>query len=321
MKIGLVLGKYLPFTLGHASLIHFALNNCDYLNVLLCADDNEPIAGDIREGFLLDHFKDNERVNIIHKNTTNLPNSTVSDIDVSRVWSYYLKEILPEVNVIFTSEKYGDYVAEFMGIQHIQYNQNRDIVPISATMVRINPFKCWDYIPKAVRKFYQKKICICGTESTGKSIITQKLAEYYNCQYAKEVARDICCNTNECDKQTINDIVIGQANEIVNKIDDSKLFFSDTDLITTISYSKYLFNEYPDNITEEIQNINKFDIYLFLWNDVPFIQDRTRMGEPKRSELQKVLINNYKDKNIRIVKGRFDEKFEECKNIINNLYF
>ena len=96
-----------------------------------------------------------------------MENTSVSNVDISRVWSVYLKDLFPDVNVIFTSEKYGDYVSEFMGIGHMYYDQPRLTTPISSTLIRENPLKYWDFIPKNVRPYYTKKVCIVGTESTG----------------------------------------------------------------------------------------------------------------------------------------------------------
>lgn len=45
MKIGLVFGKFMPLHAGHLSLIEFAVENCDRLNVILCYTYEEEISG------------------------------------------------------------------------------------------------------------------------------------------------------------------------------------------------------------------------------------------------------------------------------------
>jgi HTH-type transcriptional regulator, transcriptional repressor of NAD biosynthesis genes len=321
---GLVLSKFSPFHLGHLNLIKFASQYVDKLYVFLCVDDNECISGDIRYNWLKEKFK-NSKIEVIYKNTTHLPNTSVSDIEVSKIWSEYMLKELPKIDIIFTSEKYGDYVAEFMHIKHIQYNQDRSITPISATMIRENPFKYFDYIVDVAKPYYTKKICICGTECTGKSTMSEKLARYYKTTFAKEVARDICCNTYECNIHMIDDIIEGQSKEIEKQIKyANRVFFSDTDLITTISYSKFLFNEryFTENISKEILDNNKFDLYLYLSNDIPFFQDGGRLGEPNRSKFDKLLFNNYKDKNIKIINNsNYESRFQQCIDIINKEFF
>lgn len=316
-KIGLVLGSFCPLHNGHISLIDFGLHNCDFLYVLLCSHDKEDIPGELRLSWLEREYKGEPNIKIIHKDTSHMENTSVSNVDISRNWSVYLKELFPDVNVIFTSEKYGDYVSEFMGIEHMMFDQNRYTIPISSTLIREKPITYWKYLPISVRPYYTKKICICGTESTGKSTMTKLLSDYYNVRQAREIGREICNDTNTCDKDMISRIITGQAEEIKNNL-GRKLLFSDTDLLTTVCYSKFLFNETPTNITKEIIDINKFDLYLYLWNDVPFVDDGERMGEPRRSEFHELLYENFKYKNAFVIKGtNYDDRFKQCVDIID----
>ena len=147
--------------------------------------------------------------------------------------------------------------------------------------------------------------------------MTELLSKHYNFKFAKEVGRDVCSDTKICDDDMISRIIEGQAEEIVKQLGD-KILFSDTDLITTVCYSNFLFNKQPDNITKEIEDANKFDLYLFLWNDVPFVDDGSRMGEPNRSKFHELLYDNFKDKNISYIKGTdFEDRFKQCVNIVD----
>ena len=316
-KTGLVLGSFAPLHNGHIALINYGLSNCDLLYVFLCSHDKEDIPGEVRYNWILEEFKGVNKIKIIHKDTSHMENTSVSNVDISRVWSVYLKELFPDVNVIFTSEKYGDYVAEFMNIEHMQYDEKRTNTPISSTMLKQKPLTYWYFIPESVKPYYTKKICICGTESTGKTTMTEMLSNFYGVKHAKEMGREICSDTKICDNDMINQIIISQAKEIEKNLGD-KLLFSDTDLLTTICYSEFLFNKHPEDITKEIEDLNKFDLYLYLWNDVPFVDDGSRMGEPKRSEFHSLLLEKFKDKNVFYIKSSdFEERFNKCIEIVD----
>lgn len=60
-------------------------------------------------------------------------------------------------------------------------------MPISATMIRENPFKYREYISDVVYKGLITKMVFVGAMSTGKSTITEALAKKYKMTYASEV--------------------------------------------------------------------------------------------------------------------------------------
>ena len=95
-----------------------------------------------------------------------------------------------------------------------------------------------------------KRVVICGPESTGKSTLTQNLASYYNTSFANEFARDFLqdkwdISNTVCTKKDLIDIVKGQIdNENKALLKADKLLFCDTNILTTIAWSKTHFNGY-----------------------------------------------------------------------------
>lgn len=215
MVRGLVIGKFMPLHKGHEALIDFAAKNCDHLTVLLCSSKNEPIPGSKREEWLSQHYPQNN-IEIYHLqyNEAELPNTSESSKDVSKVWSEKIKEILPNINRLFSSEPYGEFVAKFLGIEHQTFELNRASFPISATDIRKNPFKNWDLISEAAKPHFVFKVAIVGTESTGKTTLTEKLAAHFNTSFAKEMGREIVPKTEECTIDHLHQITIEQAKEI-----------------------------------------------------------------------------------------------------------
>jgi len=204
MKKGLVLGKFYPLHLGHLGLIDFASKRCDKLYVLLCVNEKEDISGTARLWWLSKLAEKYTNVELKFTDV-DLPSTSVSDCDISKLWAEYLKTIL-DFDIIFTSEKYGDYVAEILGIEHIPYNVNRDMLPISGTLIRENPFKYWDHLPEYVKPYFVKKIAIVGTESTGKSTLAQNLAKHFDTNFVPEWGRIVVNKTDECTYRNLLDI-------------------------------------------------------------------------------------------------------------------
>ena len=166
-----------------------------------------------------------------------------------------------------------------------------------------------------------KKICVYGTESTGKSTITEMLANYFQTTFVPEMAREIIEETEECTENHLIQIAELQAKTINEKVKTAnKLLFVDTDLNITSSYSQFLFSK-ELVVDSWVEEANNFDVYLYLDNDAPFIQDGTRLDKKRRDELnlshKKQLMN--KGINYHLVSGNWDERFAKSVKIVKTL--
>lgn len=320
MRTGFVFGKFMPLHKGHIALIEFALKHCDRLYVVICFTGNEPINYLIRKQWLYQVFENTPSVTIVSfsYDEKELPNTSVSSKEVSKLWADAFKKLLPDVDIVFTSEKYGDYVAEYMRIKHLCFDEMRNIVPVSASAIRSQPFRYWEYIPSPVRPFFVKKVCIVGSESTGKSTLTKKLAEHYKTTYVPEMAREIIEETENCTYGDLLKIAALHTKTISEAIlVANKLLIVDTDLNITKSYSRFLFNK-ELNVEPWIEELNQFDLYLFLEPDCEYVQDGTRLSVEERNKLSKHHIKFFQDKGIRFIsiRGNWENRFiESCKII------
>jgi HTH-type transcriptional repressor of NAD biosynthesis genes len=325
MKKGIVLGKFMPLHKGHLALIDFAHAQCDHLCVILCHMPGEEIDSKLRERWLAESLLTYDHAQLISfaYNENELANTSVASKEVSEKWAAALKKIIPDADSIFTSEPYGDYVAEYMGITHISFDEKRINYPVSGELIRKDTFTHIDLVADTARDFFIKKIAILGTESTGKSILTEKLAANYNTVFVPEMARDIIEHTNECTYEHLERIAGLQAKTILEKIPQAnKLLFSDTDLILTKSYSRFLFDK-ELKVPEWVEGANNFDLYLFLEPDCEYIQDGTRLAEAERnrlSEYHKTALVNA-GKSFISINGNWDERLTQAKKIIDQVFF
>lgn len=325
MKNGLVIGKFMPLHLGHISLINFARSFCDSLTIALCYTDKEPIPGTLRKEWLCAVFGDDNKITVlpIHYDESVLPNTSVSSKAVSALWAAHLTDVLPQKpQLLFSSEDYGNYLAGFMGATHIPFDIKREIVGVSGTQARQSPFTYWDYLPEQVRPYFVKKIAITGSESTGKSELTRRLAAYFETAFVPEMARAIIEHTEFCTRDHLKQIAVLHARAILNKTKEAnKLLFADTELHTTKSYSRFLFNE-ELTVEDWIENANHFDLYLFLETDCPFVQDGTRLANEERIKLSQSHKQQLKDSGVNFISisGNWDNRFNEACKIIRNTF-
>jgi HTH-type transcriptional repressor of NAD biosynthesis genes len=325
MTRGFVLGKFLPLHKGHLALIDFARKKCDFLYILICFTKGEEIDGIVRKQWLYEELGQQDDVSFISfpYDENILPNTSVSSRTVSEKWAIELKKILPDANIVFTSERYGDYLAEFMGIKHQKFDEERIGVPVSGTDIRKNLFENWNYMADSAKPWFVKKIVLLGSESTGKSTLTARLADYFNTAFVPEVAREIVEKTNECTSEDLKAIAIGHAQKIAASIPHAnKLLFIDTDINITKSYSLFLFNKAL--LTNKwVEQINQADLYFFLETDSPFVQDGTRINEEQREKLSQSHKDELKKNNINFItlNGDWEHRFQTAIKIINDSFF
>ncbi len=315
---GLVIGKFLPLHKGHEALIRYAASQCDELIVLLGVKKEETIPGHLRLKWLWETFRDDPSVHIEYTDDE-LPDSPVSSRDVSKVWAEYLSDRFPAVRLIISSEEYGEFLAEYMGIEHKYFDMERKNFPVSGTIIRESPHIHWEFLTQPAKEYFVKKICIYGPESTGKSILTERLAEYYNSVFVPEVARNII---DESGGEVTYDIIekIGPAHgdAILKMLPFANRFlFVDTDIEITRLFSDYYFHKTPD-FPRWIESANKFDLYIFPDTDVPYVEDPQRDSEHMREIFREKLLSVLEDKKADyvLISGSWEERFHKAVRAI-----
>ncbi|MEZ4824819.1 MAG: AAA family ATPase [Bacteroidia bacterium] len=322
MAAGLVLGKFHPLHVGHIGLIHFAMNRCERLYVLVCAAQSESISGKIRIEWVQEEMKDFPDIIpvLLPYDENELPNTSVSSREVSSIWADKIRQVIPEpVDIVFSSEPYGAYLAQFLYCRHIDYDIPRNAHPVSASRILSHPFSCWEYISRSARPYFVKKVCICGTESTGKTTLTERLAKHYQTVFVPEAGRMLIPHTEECTPELLEKTAIFHAQLITEKQKQAnRLLFSDTDFNTTLSYSRFLFGKDLE-ATTLIEEANRFDLWLYLEPDAPYVQDGTRLNQTLRNALDQSHRQTLISRNVPFtpITGNWEERFEQAVRVVS----
>jgi HTH-type transcriptional repressor of NAD biosynthesis genes len=98
-------------------------------------------------------------------------------------------------------------------------------------------------------------------------------------------------------------------------------------LTTTKIYSHFLFDKIPI-FDSWIEDANKFDLFLFLDNDAPYIQDGTRLKESERNKLRDYYLEFFRTSpntllgvNVKIINGvNWEERTEKSIEIIKAIF-
>ena len=132
-KVGFTIGKFAPFHKGHEYLIETALKESDELYVVIYDTDVTEISVEKRAKWITDRFND---VKIIYAYDS--PKQYGLDDESVKIQMEYLTKKIDgiPVNCFFSSEPYGEKVAQYLNIENRIVDISRQQVPISAGLIR-----------------------------------------------------------------------------------------------------------------------------------------------------------------------------------------
>ena len=172
---------------------------------------------------------------------------------------------------------------------------------------------------KVARPF---RVCLTGAESTGKSELAAQLARHFSAPRVPEYSREYAANlARELSYMDVMAIARGQI-ELEERIaaDARKLLILDTDLLSTVVYSRHHFGASPA-IVEAVARTRLADLYLLLDIDVPWIPDPVRDSGETREELHGEFQGVLKEfnANFKTISGPWDERFKSAAEVIGSL--
>ncbi|OHX68289.1 AAA family ATPase [Flammeovirga pacifica] len=167
-----------------------------------------------------------------------------------------------------------------------------------------------------------KKILITGPESTGKSTVTQQLAEWYDTLWVNEYARDYLDQLQR--PYNYKDLaLIAQKQFQIQKINAdlaNDYLFCDTGLEVIKVWSEFKYQTCDPWIKDHL-SLQAFDLVFLMDIDLPWEYDEYR--ETPSKEIRELLFNTYKKEltdiygGYHIINGTLDERLKKIKEIIN----
>jgi NadR type nicotinamide-nucleotide adenylyltransferase len=137
-----------------------------------------------------------------------------------------------------------------------------------------------------------RRIAITGPESTGKTSLTTQLAGLYDTVYVPEYARQYLDDNGV--KYTYDDVLkmaLGQI-ELERQMHEkaNEILFADTEMIVYKIWLEFYGWEVPKWMTDHIHK-NKFDLYLLMDIDLPWVADGQRANPNDRD----VIFHRFED--------------------------
>lgn len=329
-KHGFALGKFMPLHKGHEAMIQFGMSQCEKFTIMVCALPTEPIDGKIRLDWMKELFP---TATVAYLDDPTIPQEPAEHPDFWNLWRTAIKErVSGKVDAVFASESYGWRLAEELSAQFVPFDIDRKLFPISGTKVRSNPYKEWEFLTRPVREYYVKRVALLGPESVGKTTLTARLAERFATKAALEYARPLfdemvavdLRKEKEFRYEDLSKVARGQfALEDTLAKTSNKVLFTDTDVITTITWSQYLYGKHEDWMID-LAKEGKYDLTIILHpEDSEYVQDGQRVMEDVgvREIFLGKLIKNLESigREYVVVRGDYQEREEQVVELTKKL--
>ncbi|EHO46228.1 nicotinamide-nucleotide adenylyltransferase [Haemophilus sp. oral taxon 851 str. F0397] len=342
-KVGVIFGKFYPVHTGHINMIYEAFSKVDELHVIVCSDTERdlklfydskmkrmPTVQD-RLRWMQQIFKYQKNQIFIHHlvedGIPSYPNGWQS-------WSEAVKTLFNEKHfkpsIVFSSEPQDKAPYEkYLGLEVSLVDPDRTFFNVSATKIRTTPFQYWKFIPKEVRPFFAKTVAILGGESSGKSVLVNKLAAVFNTTSAWEYGREFVFEKLGGNEQAMQysdypQMALGHQRYIDYAVRHAhKIAFIDTDFITTQAFCiQYEGKAHPflDSMIKEYP----FDVTILLKNNTEWVDDGLRsLGSQKQrqqfQQLLKKLLDKYKVPYIEIESPSYLDRYNQVKAVIEKV--
>jgi NadR type nicotinamide-nucleotide adenylyltransferase len=326
---GLIIGKFLPLTTGHLFLINAGHARCKYLTVLLQSLSGDEIPGHLRFNWLRDSFpsRDFPDVRIVHA-AEDVPQFPHQHADFWGIWRDLILRHAGECGLVFSSEDYGDTLAQVLGARHVMIDRERHSVPISATRVRQNPLASWEFVAPAARPYFARRVLLFGPESTGKTTLAQQLAAHFGTSFVAEWAREMLdIKGSEVEESDIAPIVLGQMQrEEEAALRCNRVVFCDTDTVTTTIYARYFYGScapWVQRLADE--RISRYDLILFCDTDIPWQHDPQRDPDHEKPEFRKYFRGLFEAEltsrrlPFRILRGQGEERLQNAIRFVKEI--
>ena len=166
------------------------------------------------------------------------------------------------------------------------------------------------------------RVVLIGSESTGKTVLARQLANIYSATLVPEFARDFASQKGVA-------LVLADADTIARGQMDLEdrhaatargLIVQDTDLLSTVVYSRHYYGECADWIVRAAAD-RRPDLYLLLEIDVPWVEDGVRDRQGQREEVQQCFRDavQHSGAQYEVITGSWGERMHRARGAIDRL--
>jgi HTH-type transcriptional regulator, transcriptional repressor of NAD biosynthesis genes len=318
---GLTLGKFAPLHKGHEYLIQTALSQVDAL-VCLIYDSPEvtSVPLSVRAHWLRQLFPTLDVIEV-----TGGPSVVGDTPEIKAGHEAFILGVLNgrKITHFFSSEFYGEHMSLALGAKNCQVDPTRATIPISATMIRSDPYRYRDQLHPIVYRDLIHNCVFLGAPSTGKTTIAAALAEIYQTVWMPEYGREYW-ETHQSERRlSLEQLVEIAEGHLVREdqklLEANRYLFTDTNATTTYLFSQYYHHAvHPKLSALAAACSSRYDLIFLCDTDIPYDDTWDRSGDANRHEFQQQIIDDLKARGLSytLLQGTLTQRIETVQKTL-----
>jgi HTH-type transcriptional repressor of NAD biosynthesis genes len=323
MKTGLTLGKFAPFHQGHQHLIETALKEVDELLVIVYESrEVTSVPLNVRSNWIRKLYP---QVKVIE--AWDGPAAVGNTPQIKKLQESYVLGLLKGMKVthFYSSEFYGEHMSVALGAVNRLVDEKRSKVPVSATIIRRDPFENRNYLSPHVYKDLVTNVVFLGAPSTGKTTIAEAMARELDTVWMPEYGREYW-ETNQVErrltKEQLVEIAEGHLQReelLLNKA--NKYLFTDTNAITTYMFSLYYHGEADPRLAQMARESEQmYDLVFLCDTDIPYDDTWDRSGDVSRKQFQESITADLEERKVEyiLLSGSLESRMLKVKEVLHS---
>lgn len=317
-RVGLTLGKYAPLHRGHEHVIRTALGEVDRLIVMIydCPEVTRiPLAR--RARWIAALYPEVEVMPV-----QAAPAEVGDTPEIRRAHEAFILHTLAgrRITHFYSSEFYGSHVSAALGAVDRRIDPERRAVPVSATLIRADPYRHREYLSPLVYRDLVCNVAVLGAPSTGKSTLCAALARTYATAWMPEYGRKYWEQHQVARRLTPKQLVeiaeghLQREEQMLQRA--NHYLFTDTHALTTLVFARHYHGGALARLEELAdQCAQRYQRTFVCGDEIPYEATWDRSGPASRATMQAWTLEALEQRGIQYVllRGSLDERVSQVR--------
>lgn len=292
-RVGLMIGSFFPMTQAQEYLIGHAADECRKLRLAVCTSLGQQFQQLTAEDRYLSAMRFAEKMKakhgldawVLHLHRADLPAPETADDDALFAWARIIAEKFVDVTDLYALEnRHGFALRALHALERNGLRPELHVVSLPRSRhfaldeeCRRNWLECWDDLNEYVQRRLQRRVCLYGAESSGKTTLCYQLTVHYRAiaEMIPEAGR-VFMGRSQLNDEDFNVFALQQYSMAFLQAPRKPIKFCDTDLMTTQMFAQiYLKHAVP--LVDLLHEREHYDLFLSLAPTVKFVADGTRL--------------------------------------------